>query len=59
MYLGGNTVLNIIIVGCGKVGRVLTQQLVEGGDAQLLNHPELAAEVVKRAQGAIDVQKNV
>jgi len=29
--------------------------LAEGGDAELLNHPELAAEVIKRAKQTIKV----
>ena len=47
----------IVRIAAAPAYRIVNYVLVEGGDAQLLNHPELAAEVVKRAQGAIAAQK--
>lgn len=49
----------IVRIAAAPAYRIVNYVLVEGGDAQLLNHPELAAEVVKRAQRAIDAQKDV
>ena len=37
--------------------RIVNYVLVEGGDAELLNHPELAAEVIKRAEQSIKVHR--
>ncbi len=48
---------SIVRIASAPAYRIVNYVLVEGGDAQLLNHPELAAEVVKRARGAIDAQK--
>lgn len=47
----------IVRIAAAPAYRIVNYVLVEGGDAQLLNHPELAAEVVKRAQGAIAAQR--
>ena len=49
---------SIVRIASAPAYRIVNYVLVEGGDAQLLNHPELAAEVVKRAHGAIAAQKN-
>ena len=48
---------SIVRIASAPAYRIVNYVLVEGGDAQLLNHPELAAEVVKRAQAAIAAQK--
>jgi predicted DNA-binding transcriptional regulator YafY len=37
--------------------KIVNYILVEGGDAKLLNHPELVQEVIKRAKQVIAVQK--
>ena len=47
----------IVRISAAPAYRLVNYVLVEGGDAQFLNHPELAAEVVKRAEGAIAAQK--
>ena len=47
----------IVRIASAPAYRIVNYVLVEGGDARLLNHPELAAEVVKRAQAAIAAQK--
>ena len=47
----------IVRIDAAPAYRIVNYVLVEGGDARLLNHPELAAEVVKRARGAIAAQK--
>ena len=47
----------VVRIAAAPAYRIVNYVLVEGGDAQLLNHPELAAEVVKRARGAIAAQK--
>ena len=47
----------IVRIAAAPAYRIVNYVLVEGGDASLLSHPELAAEVVKRAQGAIAAQK--
>ena len=47
----------IVRIASAPAYRIVNYVLVEGGDAELLNHPELAAEVVKRAKGAIAAQK--
>ena len=49
----------VVRIAAAPAYRIVNFVLVEGGDAQLLNHPELAAEVVKRAQGAIAAQKSI
>ncbi len=38
--------------------RIVNYVLVEGGDAKLLNHPEIAEEVIKRAKQAISAQED-
>ena len=48
---------HIVRIAAAPAYRIVNYVLVEGGDAQLLNHPELAAEVVKRAKKAIAAQK--
>jgi len=47
----------LVRIAAAPAYRVVNYVLVEGGDAELLNHPELAAEVVKRAKKAIAAQK--
>lgn len=47
----------IVRISAAPAYRLVNYVLVEGGDARFLNHPELAAEVVKRAEGAISAQK--
>ena len=47
----------IIHIAAAPDYRIVNYVLVEGGDAQLLNHPELAAEVIKRAEQSIKVHK--
>ena len=47
----------IVRIAAAPAYRIVNYVLVEGGDAGLLNHPELAAEVVKRAKAAIAAQK--
>ena len=49
----------IVRIAAAPAYRLVNYVLVEGGDAQFLNHPELAAEVVKRAEGAIAAQKKL
>ena len=48
----------VVRIDAAPAYRIVNYVLVEGGDAQLLNHPELAAEVIRRAKGAIAAQKN-
>ena len=47
----------IVRIAAAPAYRIVNYVLVEGGDACLLNHPELAAEVVARAKKAIAAQK--
>ena len=47
----------IVRIAAAPAYRIVNYVLVEGGDASLLNHPELAAEVVARAEKAIAAQK--
>lgn len=47
----------IVRIAAAPAYRIVNYVLVEGGDAELLNHPELAAEVVSRAEKAIAAQK--
>ena len=47
----------IVRIASAPAYRIVNYVLVEGGDAELLNHPELAAEVVARAKKAIAAQK--
>lgn len=47
----------IVRIAAAPAYRIVNYVLVEGGDAGLLNHPELAAEVVARAKKAIAAQK--
>jgi predicted DNA-binding transcriptional regulator YafY len=47
----------LVRIAAAPAYRIVNYVLVEGGDASLLNHPELAAEVVKRAKAAIAAQK--
>lgn len=48
----------IVRIAAAPAYRIVNYVLVEGGDAQLLNHPELAAEVIRRAEQSIKVHKN-
>ena len=47
----------IVRIAAAPVYRIVNYVLVEGGDAELLNHPELAAEVIKRAEQSIKVHR--
>lgn len=47
----------LVRIAAAPAYRIVNYVLVEGGDAGLLNHPELAAEVVARAKKAIAAQK--
>jgi len=47
----------IVRIAAAPAYRIVNYVLVEGGDAQLLNHPELAAEFIKRAEQSIKVHK--
>ena len=47
----------LVRIAAAPAYRIVNYVLVEGGQAQLLNHPELAAEVIERAQCAIAAQK--
>ena len=47
----------IVRIAAAPAYRIVNYVLVEGGDARLLNHPELAAEVVARAKKVIAAQK--
>ena len=42
-------------IAAAPVYRIVNYVLVAGGDAELLNHPELAAEVIRRAKRCIEV----
>ena len=48
---------HLVRIAAAPAYKIVNYVLVEGGDAQLLNHPELVAEVVKRAQKSIDAHK--
>ena len=48
---------SIVRIAGAPAYRIVNYVLVEGGDAQLLNHPELAAEVIKRAERSIKVHR--
>ena len=47
----------IVRISSAPAYRIVNYVLVEGGDAQLLNHSELAAEVIKRAEKCIEAHK--
>lgn len=47
----------IVRIAAAPVYQIVNYVLVEGGDAELLNHPELAAEVIKRAEQSIKVHR--
>lgn len=48
---------SIVRISSAPEYRIVNFVLVEGGDAQLLNHPELAEKVIQRAEQAIKVHK--
>ena len=48
----------VVRIAAAPAYRIVNYVLVEGGDAKLLNHPELAAEVIKRAEAAARAQKD-
>ena len=48
---------SIVRIASAPAYRIVNYVLVEGGDAQLLNHPELAAEVIRRAEQSIKVHR--
>ena len=45
---------SIVRIAAAPEYRIVNYVLVEGGDAQLLNHPELAAKVIERARRCIE-----
>jgi len=47
----------IVRIAAAPAYRIVNYVLVEGGDAQLLNHPELAEKVIQRAEQTIKVHK--
>ena len=47
----------IVRIAAAPAYRIVNYVIIEGGDAQLLNHPELAAEVIKRAEQSIKVYR--
>ena len=49
----------IVRIASAPAYRIVNYVLVEGGNAKILNHPELAADVVKRAEGAIAAQGDI
>ena len=48
---------SIVRIAAAPAYRIVNYVLVEGGNAQLLNHPELIDTVVKRARRCIEVQE--
>ena len=47
----------IVRIAAAPAYRIVNFVLVEGGDAQLLNHPELAEKVIQRAEQTIKVHR--
>ena len=48
---------SIVRIAAAPAYRIVNYVLVAGGDAQLLNHPELAEKVIKRAEQTIKVHR--
>ena len=46
---------HLVRIESAPLYRIVNYILIEGGDAKLLNHPEIQAEVIKRAQSCISV----
>ena len=46
---------HLVRIESAPLYRIVNYILIEGGDAKLLNHPEIQEEVIKRAQRCISV----